>query len=288
MPDLDEFQLCEADEVAAFEFLKRAAPIICGAGMQPATLDLLDSVVKHPTAYGDIAGRTPGLPELAAEWAGPYATEAVGGEGPATVRALVIAALGANAAGDYDMGFRTFANDETEHWNLAGTPLEGVPVFGLYMFKEGERTYCCSLTPSSWAVNLENVFCYPDQDGLPAVNGYGQTAVEAYMDRENPAYEGLDDCYFGFFGDGADLDRRREKAGDVSERVSFELSALRVDLAKLDGFAGSPGNPSQSDPFADMATAQAAFYKAAGADAWEAAREYFQGNSIHPRALCAA
>lgn len=286
--DREDLQLCQRDEEVAFDFLTRAAPIICAAGIQPATLDLLDSVIAHPTGYNDIAGRTPGLAELAAEWAGPYQPLAYGVQEPTTVRALVIAALGADPAGNFDMGFRTFANEETEHWNLEGTPLAGVPVFGLYMFKEEERTYCCSLTPSSWAINLENVFCYPDQDGLPAVNSYGQTAVEAYMDREDPASEGLDDCYFGYFGDRADLDRRHASAGDISDRVSFELSALRVDLAKLGGFAASPGDPNQTDPFADMATAQAAFYKAAGEEAWEAAREYFQGNSIHPRSLLAA
>lgn len=281
--------LCEADETAAFAFLQRAIPVLMSADLHPPTLGLLDSIVAHPTGYGDIAGRTPGLAALAAEWAGAYTSPGVGdGDSPATVRALVLAALEANPDGAYDIGFRTYANDETEHWSLEGTPLDGVPVFGLYLIREGEATYCCSLTPSSWAVSIENVFCYPDQSDLPKVNAYGQTALEAYMDAENPEREGLDDCYFGYFGDRDTLDKREADKGDVSERISFDIRVLDVDLSTLKDHAASPVDPNNADPTADLATLQAAFWKAAAADAWEGAREYVQGNSVHPRALCAA
>lgn len=280
--------LCTADEDAAFEFLQRAIPILENAGMTPATLNLLDSLNTWPTGYDNVAARTPGLANLAAEWAGPYQSQAVGAGAPWTVRALVLAALGADEAGDLDMGFRTYAVDETAHWSLEGTPLAGVPVFGLYLIKEGEATYCCSLTPSSWAVNLENVFCYPDQDGLPKVNGYGQTAVEAYMDAENPSHEGLDDTYLGYMGDRAALDKREAERGDVSERIGLAMPVTSVDLGKLAEHAGSPGRPDNRDAFADLETLAAAFWKVASEDAWEAAREYVQGNAVHPRALIAA
>jgi len=280
---MTESTLCERDDQAAFDFLARAVPVLRSAGIQPATLSLLDSINAYPTGYGDIAGRTPGLPELAAEWAGPYQSQAYDGIGPTTVRALVIAALGADEAGNYDIGFRTYAVEETEHWNLTGTPLAGVPVFGLYLIKEGERTHVCSFTPSSWAVNLENVFCYPDQSDEPSVNEYGQSAIDAYIDRENPEHEGLDDTYLGYLGDRAELDRREREEGDVSARIAFDISVLGVDLHKIDEHAASPVSSREDNALADFATLQATFYKAASEEAWEEAREYnTQGNSIQP------
>jgi len=265
---LDRIELSETEEGDAFAFLKRAVPVILAAGLMPATLSLLDSLVAYPESYGDVSARTPGLPELVREWP--------------NVREHVMTALGADPSGDFDFGFRTYAADETEHWDLSGTPLAGVPVFGLYLFREGEATHLCSFTPSSWAVHLENIFCYPDQDGLPE-NEYGQTAAQAYLDAES--LEGANqesDSYFGYFGERADLDRRHAEKGDVSDRVSVYGSPLRVDLSKLDGFAASPVDPRQTDAFADLETLQAAIYKAAADSAWEEAREYFQGNQICP------
>lgn len=273
--------LCAADEDAALEWLKRAIPVLCGCGILPPTLSLLDSMNKHPNAYG--LGDRPGMAALAAEWAAPYQTQANDGDGPKTVRELVMAALGDTPDGELEMVFRTFASDETENWNLEGTPLAGVPIFGLYAFKQGERTYCCSLTPSSWAIALENIPCYPDQENEPKVNAYGQTAVEAYLDSNDVRNEGLDDCYFGFFGDAATLDRREAEQGDVSGPVGFDSNVLNVDLSKVGEHAGSPGNPNRSDVFEDFATLRAAVYKTAAADAWETAREYFSGNQVCPR-----
>jgi hypothetical protein len=278
--------LCGADEDAAFEWLRRAIPILRDCGIQPPTLSLLDSMNEHPNAYG--LGERPGMVELAAEWAAPYQSLALGEPPPMTLRDLILAALGDQPDGTLEMTFRTYAADETEHWNLADTPLAGVPMFGLYAFKEGERTYCCSLTPSSWAIALENIPCYPDQETAPKVNEYGQSAIEAYLDANDVRGEALEDTYLGFFGDRADLDKRCAERGDVSEPVSFDASALRVDLAKLADHAAGPANPDQTDEFADFATLRAAVYKTAADDAWEAARDYFSGNQVCPRVILAA
>jgi hypothetical protein len=284
MSDLSN--LCGADEDAAFAWLQRAIPVLCGCGILPPTLSLLDSMNKHPNAYG--LGDRPGMAALAAEWAAPYQTQANDGDGPKTTRELVLAALGDKPDGELEMIFRTFANDETENWNLDATPLAGVPIFGLYAFKQGERTYCCSLTPSSWAIALENVPCYPDQETAPKVNRHGQTAVEAYLDSNDVRSEALEDCYFGFFGDAADLDRREAEHGDVSAPVAFDSNAVNVDLSKLADHAAGPASPDERNAFADFATLRAAVYKTAAADAWETAREYFSGNQVCPRVILAA
>lgn len=50
--------------------------------------------------------------------------------------------------------FRCVQNDETKFWHFDPschpTPPPGTKIFGIYMFCEGEATYCCSLTPSSF------------------------------------------------------------------------------------------------------------------------------------------
>ena len=58
--------------------------------------------------------------------------------------------------------FRTVAFDETEYWS--DLPEGCAKVFGLYLFCEGERTYCCEIRPSSWCEFLENVFIGLDNE----------------------------------------------------------------------------------------------------------------------------
>lgn len=273
-------QLCIADENAALEFLARAVPALCDAGIMPPTLNMLDSLAANPNAYG--LSRVPTLAPLAAEWAGPYQTQANDGEGPTTVRALIAAALGADEAGKLEIGFRTYAVDDSAHWNLGGTPLEGVPAYSLYLIREEERTYMCSLTASTYAYGIQNVFLYPVQE---EESDDGQTAVESYIEDENLEYEGVEDTYFGYMGDRDSLDRREASQGDVSERIAFEKSVFGVDLSKLDDFAASPGNPRETNAFADFETLAAAFYKEACDSAWEDAKEYVTGNAVHPRVL---
>lgn len=282
--------LCLDDETAALAFVKRAAPILINCGMSGASLSLLDAL-QSPTAFCNLATRKPELGALAAEWIAPYQCVGVPADpaDPKTMRELVIRALATGTEdGTYDFGFRTYAENDTEHWNLAGTPLDGVPAFSLYIIREGERTYCCSMSASSYAYGVANVFCYGDQSDEPKVNDYGQSAIEAYMDAENPEQEGVDHTYFGYFGDRDALDKRETERGDVSERVSFDGSALEVDLGALGDHAGSPVDPDQNDAFADIETLGAAFAKVAADAAWEDAKEYFSGNAVHPRILFAA
>lgn len=269
---MTDLGLSSEQESAVLDFLARAIPALVASGMQPATLDLLDSINQHPRAYNDIAARA-NLTDLAVEWAG--------------LRAHAIEALELQPDGAIEFGFRVFASDETEHWNLAGTPLAGARCFGLYLIREGERTYCCSLTPSSWAEALQNVFAYPDDSDAPR-DPAGRTPAEAYRETENLEYEAVEPCYLGFMGERADLEKRHVECGDISERLAIEQNGLRVDLRALGEHAASPGDPRQSDPLADIETARAAFYKLAAETAWEDAREYAQGNCLEPRCVAEA
>lgn len=276
---------CELDDDAALAFLARAVPVIIGANILPPTLGLLDSLAASPNAYG--LGSRPELAALAAEWSAPYASPGVGAErSPVTLRECVLALLETDADGKVEAAFRTYAVDETENWTLPKShALHGLPVFGLYAFREGERTYCCSTSPDSWCIALENVFLYPDQDDYEGKrDAYGQTPIEQALD-DGITSEGLDDSYFSFLGDRAALDKREAEVGDVSAREVFEANILRVDLSKLDGFASSPANFHADNALADAKTCSAAFHKAAMQETWEDAREYFSGNSVHPRIL---
>jgi len=58
--------------------------------------------------------------------------------------------------------FRTIALDETQFWRELPAGCE--KAFGLYLFCEGEATYCCSLTPSTWCEFLEHVFTGADPE----------------------------------------------------------------------------------------------------------------------------
>lgn len=276
--------VCQLDEENALAFLKAAASVIADAGISPPSLDLLDSLAGNPNAYG-LGGRAD-LAALVAQWSGPYESPGVGaGESPKTMRECVLACLEADDAGNMDFGFRTYASNDSGHWYLEETPLKGVPVFGLYLIREDEASYICSLTPSSRADFLQNVFAYPDQSDAPKVNGYGQSAIEVYMDGEGAELAYQNDAateYFGYFGDRAALDRRQAEKGDVSERIAVSVSVLEVDLSALNAHAASPVDPGASDAFSDWPTCQAAFYKTAAETAWENAREYVQGNAVEP------
>ena len=96
--------------------------------------------------------------------------------------------------------FRTVAFDETALWR--DLPKGCTRVFGLYLFCEGERTYCCSLTPSSWCEFLENVFI-----GLDNAHPF----VE-----EHQFYNGWESGHYVSFIDVEKLSNR------VSEPIEFE------------------------------------------------------------------
>lgn len=96
--------------------------------------------------------------------------------------------------------FRTVAFDETKFWS--DLPEGCTKVYGLYLFKEGEATHCCSLTQSSWCEFLENVFI-----GLDGEHPF----VEEYRYDDG----GEAGSYFSFIDP--------DKYGDhVSEPIEFE------------------------------------------------------------------
>ncbi len=275
---------CAQDDDNALAFLHRAIPLLIALSpFQGKHLHLLDDLVAHPEGWG-LKDRVPELHALAAEWAGPYTSEGVGGDdpSPSTVRECVLAMLGADTTtGELDFGFRTYAPEQTDSWNLGATPAAGARCFGLYLIREGERTYCCSMSPDSWAINLQNIVCLPSTDA-GTQGSYDRTAGEAYREDQGLEHESLDDCYFGYLGDSAELDARMASKRDVSARESFTVRVGDVDLTSLAGHAGSPGDPYNADAFCDPETLAAAFYKGAAETAWENAREYFQGNLVEP------
>ena len=57
--------------------------------------------------------------------------------------------------------FLVLAADETKYWNSKALKRCGIrQVFCLHLIREGEATFCCSMTPSSWAVPVRNVFIF--------------------------------------------------------------------------------------------------------------------------------
>lgn len=61
--------------------------------------------------------------------------------------------------------FFLLAINETQNWDPDYLARFGtVAAFGIYLIKNGERTHCCSLTPSSWGVFIANEFILEDYD----------------------------------------------------------------------------------------------------------------------------
>lgn len=167
--------------------------------------------------------------------------------------------------------FRVIAIDETEHWDAALLAKHHIAkAFCLYLFREGEGTHCCSMSPSSWCVALSNEFIFDfdlDPSLRPAVidqNIYLSQNWQSYscdvleLIREIPGNKGLssealDDCYFDFIR-VSNTDARR-----ISEPVTFTFRAS-------DYKGGSKG-----EEYRDAV--------------WETAREWFSGNAMHPAIL---
>lgn len=53
--------------------------------------------------------------------------------------------------------FRVIRLNEAEYWNIE-LPEGCIAAYGLYVFKEGEATHLCSLTPSSFCAFIGNDF----------------------------------------------------------------------------------------------------------------------------------
>lgn len=83
--------------------------------------------------------------------------------------------------------FRVIAIDETEHWG--GLPDECTAVYGLYLFRVGEATHVCSLSPSTRLDFLYNAFVGIERDDPFAEqyeydNGGEATTYTAYLDPD--------------------------------------------------------------------------------------------------------
>lgn len=116
--------------------------------------------------------------------------------------------------------FRIIARDETHAWDQSVLDeFHITKAFCLYAIREGEATHCCSLTPSSWAVAIENVFIH-DFDLDPSLRaaiieenhclsqnwqGYETDVLESLRDRASDklSYEAIDEssCYLDFVRD---------------------------------------------------------------------------------------
>lgn len=88
--------------------------------------------------------------------------------------------------------FAVIAQDITEHWNLPDdSTLKTCRIFCLSLFCVGEATHVCSLTPSTYVDDLENLF----------VNRDGSLLTDeqiSELDREGYQYESLDHSYIGY------------------------------------------------------------------------------------------
>jgi hypothetical protein len=153
--------------------------------------------------------------------------------------------------------------------------LKGVPVFGLYMVREGGDGF-------GWF--LENVFCYPDAPEDAPRNQYGQSEIEAYLDGAGSDLPSNNGGEIGSqfartaFDDPAALDADRR----FSKRVTFDGSLTETDLTNaMEALA-------DVNHWRYVENAKAAILEAVADAATESAREYFQGNAHHPAALLAA
>ena len=73
------------------------------------------------------------------------------------------------------------AINETENWDQEYlAPYSVLAAFGIYLIKNGERTHCCSLTPSSWGVFIANEFVLEDPDA--------EQPDELFVDDDNSNY----------------------------------------------------------------------------------------------------
>lgn len=137
--------------------------------------------------------------------------------------------------------FFTVAIDQTNYYDKL--PRGATRAFGLYLVCKDEATYCCSLSPSSWGVNLQNVFTCKMSDS---------DTLHSEMESGEWEMDGLDDSYISFQNYNA-------KSGRHSELVSISIET-DLEFDETDG----PLPESVHD------------------ELWEEAREYFSGNQYLP------
>lgn len=154
--------------------------------------------------------------------------------------------------------FRAYATDESDHWELADTPLAGVPVFGVYLFCEGEATHICSFTPSSRVDFLENIFLTETEE---------QHEEAGDWIHENGGEPG---SYFHL------IDAKRERRY-CSEPVRVTIDSRDYDLDPEELRREYEHARRFESP---QAAAYTARYRLCRDHAWEAANEEFQCNGI--------
>lgn len=155
--------------------------------------------------------------------------------------------------------FRCVAIRETYHWDqdfLENSIVAGADVFGVYLYREGERTYCCELTPSAWCEFVQNDFVRPDGLSLLTPAQWDDDAVgEALseLEKENSGERGGYYSYHLINNPDRPLIRSKRLTINVNTREYKERGNTRDDA-----------------------------YRAAAEAAWEEAREYLQGNGRLP------
>lgn len=103
--------------------------------------------------------------------------------------------------------FAVVAQEQTDFWNLPeSSTLRDCRIFCLSLLCVGERTHVCSLTPSTYVDDLQNLFV--NRDGSPLSD-----EQISELDREGYEYEGLDHSYIGFVN--PDTISSNPKVGDV-------------------------------------------------------------------------
>lgn len=142
--------------------------------------------------------------------------------------------------------FYTTAINETEYWCADTLKKHGIKAaFGLYLFREGEATHVCSITPASWCEWMQNAFIFED------------TATEAQRE--------------------AAQDLEYENGGEGGQYVT----PMR-DRAKLDSrFIAGPVVVDHSDVDSDPEADADSFHS----EIWEAAREGWNGSPDEPLIL---
>ncbi len=139
--------------------------------------------------------------------------------------------------------FAIIAQDITEHWNLPDdSTLKDCQKFCLSMFRIGEATYVCSLTPASYVDDMENAFLNPN--GAPLSDEQMDE-----LDREGYQYEALDHDYTGYI---------------KPDRVGNDKRIGEICVIELD-----PADYEDSDEGRE----------AMRRDAWQEAREEMSANS---------
>ena len=125
--------------------------------------------------------------------------------------------------------FFVLAVRETENWDsefLASCNAR--EAFGLYMIRDGERTHLCSLSPSSRADWLQNVFILDSPENEPW--GFDRAQDAAQSARESAELESGDEytTYFNY------VDRKKRDSRFVGNVIEIESRDLGLPRRRAD------------------------------------------------------